>query len=88
LVSSDAKSTFFRASHILVLTATGEWVIQQRKEFRNVKITEECIAKLNKLDFTWHGRSSSGGRKSLNGGESEVCYEFGEHGDGLVKVEE
>jgi hypothetical protein len=84
LVSSDAKSTFFRASHILVLTATGEWVIQQRKEFRNVKITEECIAKLNKLDFTWHGS----GRKSLNGGESEVCYEFGEHDDGLVKVEE
>ena len=59
-------------------------MIQQRKEFRNVKITEECIAKLNKLDFTWHGS----GRKSLNGGESEVCYEFGEHDDGLVKVEE
>jgi hypothetical protein len=67
-------------------TATGEWVIQQRKEFRNGKITEERIAKLNELDFTWDGRSSSGERKSLNAGE--VCYEFGEHEDGLAEVEE
>ncbi|KAL7504325.1 hypothetical protein ACHAXN_002006 [Cyclotella atomus] len=61
----------------------GEWVIQQRKEFRNGKITEERIAKLNELDFTWDGRSSSGERKSLNAGE--VCYEFGEHEDGWLR---
>jgi hypothetical protein len=30
-------------------------------------------------------RSSSGGRKSLNVGENEVCYEFGDHGDGLAE---
>lgn len=53
----------------------GDWVIHQRADFRNGKMSEQRIAKLNELDFAWNGKTGS--RKSLSSG---ICADgYDEH---------
>jgi hypothetical protein len=56
-------------------TPLGEWVVVQRRLFQTGRLSEERIAKLNEIEFTWKMRTRRSGADKNDGSMLHDCDE-------------